>query len=231
MDVLTRQEIKARAKQILRTGKNWQRLMIVNLVPWLISVGFTVNLYMLNWQVYQQTLDGNVSASLTSQSQMIGTFRDFILVLFVQAACLTALDLWRKPDGEFSPVQAMFRLFNRSWFWVILGLWLVTAIITNVGFALLVIPGILFSYGFRQVYYVMYDARRSGVKMGVFDALGASWNLMRGSKFDLFVLDVSMLGWYLLNALSANLLSFLINPYMQLTYGGFYHNLLAKRNN
>jgi uncharacterized membrane protein len=45
--------------------------------------------------------------------------------------------------------------------------------------------------------------------------LRKSEEMTRGLKFELFVLDLSFLGWYLLNFITFNLATLFIKPYVQ----------------
>ncbi len=59
---------------------------------------------------------------------------------------------------------------------------------------LFVIPGIIASYRYRTAYYALIDDPNIGVR----EALRRSKMLMMGRKMNLFILDVSFLGWGLL---------------------------------
>jgi uncharacterized membrane protein len=46
--------------------------------------------------------------------------------------------------------------------------------------------------------------------------------MMRGNKFDMFVLDLSFLGWYLLGTLCLGIGVFFVNPYAFATEAELY---------
>lgn len=93
------------------------------------------------------------------------------------------------------------------------------------GIICLVIPGIIVSYGLEMVPYILAD--RPGID--IMDAIKASWNMMKGHKWDLFVLDLSFLGWILLDILTLGILGiFYVNPYIASTHAAFYDALKAE---
>lgn len=79
---------------------------------------------------------------------------------------------------------------------------------------LLVVPGIVKSYEYRMVPYLLAD----DPNMTRQDAFRLSKELMYGQKWDAFVLDLSFIGWSLLSACTCGLLAiFYVNPYIQAT--------------
>ena len=64
---------------------------------------------------------------------------------------------------------------------------------------LLVVPGIIAAYRYRQALYLLLDHPEKSA----WQCLRESAALMRGHKWELFVLDLSFLGWMLLSALFA----------------------------
>ena len=61
------------------------------------------------------------------------------------------------------------------------------------------------------------------------DALNMSKQQTRGYKLDLFVLDVTFLGWSFLCVLTAGILSIWITPYIQQTNLGYFEAIKAKK--
>ena len=77
---------------------------------------------------------------------------------------------------------------------------------------LFVIPGIVAAYRYRFAYYnLLTDASLSAS-----DAIRLSCEQTRGVKMELFVLDLSFVGWMLLASLTMGLLSIWLTPYMTL---------------
>lgn len=83
---------------------------------------------------------------------------------------------------------------------------------------LLVIPGIVASYRYRFALYNLCD----DPSLGVMEALRMSKAQTRGHKWELFVLDLSFIGWNLLCTLTLGILSIWIMPYIQQTDIGYF---------
>lgn len=90
---------------------------------------------------------------------------------------------------------------------------------------LLIIPGIIKGFSYRLVPYIL--AENSDLdKKRVFKM---SQDMMKGHKWELFVLGLSFIGWELLNVITAGILGiFYVNPYMQATLAEFYSAVKAE---
>ncbi len=83
---------------------------------------------------------------------------------------------------------------------------------------LLIIPGIIAGYRYRFALYNLCE----NPEMGVMDALNMSKAQTQGHKWELFVLDLSFIGWNLLCALTLGILTIWIAPYVQQTDIGYF---------
>ena len=113
-------------------------------------------------------------------------------------------------------------LFNKTGLWVTcLVAMIMISIFTSLWTLLLVIPGIIAAYRYRLTPYVIVD--NPGI--GGIDAITKSKELMKGYKMDLFVLDLSFIGWNILAVCTLGLLYFWLAPYMNTTYANFYNEV------
>lgn len=87
---------------------------------------------------------------------------------------------------------------------------------------LLIVPGIIAAYRYRQAFYILLDDPTKGP----LQCIRESKSLMQGHKWELFVLDLSFIGWYLLMGISAGILSIWIMPYLYTTYAMYYNMLV-----
>lgn len=85
------------------------------------------------------------------------------------------------------------------------------------------IPGIIASYRYRFALYNLCD----DPSLGVMEALNMSKAQTRGHKWQLFVLDLSFIGWNLLCLLTLGILSIWIMPYVQQTDIGYFEAIKA----
>ncbi|HEY5584023.1 MAG TPA: DUF975 family protein, partial [Ruminiclostridium sp.] len=88
-------------------------------------------------------------------------------------------------------------------------------------YLLLIIPGIVKSYSYRMVPYILADNPNIGYKR----AIALSENMTDGHKFDIFVLDLSFIGWYLLGLLALVVGTLFLMPYENATNAELYLSL------
>ena len=87
---------------------------------------------------------------------------------------------------------------------------------------LFVIPGIIKSYEYRLVPYIMSENPAMNFK----DAQAESKKLMTGNKWKTFVLDLSFIGWDILSLMTWGLLEiFFVAPYKASTDAALYETL------
>ena len=81
------------------------------------------------------------------------------------------------------------------------------------------IPGIIKSYSYAMTMYILADCPN----VRATDALKLSMRIMNGHKWELFVFELSFIGWGILNLFTFGLLAvFYVNPYMYTSLAGFY---------
>ena len=87
---------------------------------------------------------------------------------------------------------------------------------------LFIIPGIIKSYEYRMIPYLLADHPEMTRK----EAFAKSRELMRGQKWKTFVLDLSFILWDLLSLLTLGLLDiFYVGPYKHMTSAALYETL------
>ena len=92
---------------------------------------------------------------------------------------------------------------------------------------LLIIPGIIKSYEYRMVNYILAENPEMNTK----EVFAMSRDMMRGNKWRAFVLDLSFLGWHLLSLITIGLAGiFYVFPYRNMTNAALYEYLRYGRN-
>lgn len=90
---------------------------------------------------------------------------------------------------------------------------------------LLIIPGAMKAYSYRLVPYLVKDRP----ELSPMEVLAESEALMRGNRWQAFVMDLSFLGWLLLGVATLNLGNiFWTNPYMNATDAALYQELTGR---
>lgn len=114
--------------------------------------------------------------------------------------------------------------FEKSAYMDIVKAMLWRSVITFLWFLLFIIPGIIKSYAYRMVPYILADNPNIGYKR----ALEISNQMTYGEKFNIFVLDLSFLGWYFLGSLLCGIGIIFVRPYENATEAELY--LVLKQN-
>ncbi len=92
---------------------------------------------------------------------------------------------------------------------------------------LLIIPGIIKTYDYYLVDYILAD----NPDMSAMDALRRSKELMRGHRWNTFVLNLSFIPWIILSAFTLGLLEvFYVMPYMEQTDAQLYRAVKEQNN-
>lgn len=101
---------------------------------------------------------------------------------------------------------------------------LLVYIFTALWTLLFIIPGIIKSYAYSMTFFICKD----NPDMDASDAIAASKEMMKGHKWELFCLNFSFIGWYILCILTLGILSFWVGPFVQAANAEFYENLKNK---
>lgn len=106
-----------------------------------------------------------------------------------------------------------------------LGLSIVMSVFVFLWSLLFVIPGIVAAYRYRMSVYLMLDHP----EMGIMECIAESKRMMHGRKAELFVLDLSFLGWAILAIIP--FVSLWVQPYISVTEARFYQALAMQEPN
>ncbi len=102
---------------------------------------------------------------------------------------------------------------------------LLKALYTTLWTLLFIVPGIVKSYSYAMTFYILND----NPDMDANEAITESRKMMKGHKGELFLLDLSFIGWLILCICTFGLLSFYVIPYMEMTRAAFYESIRPKR--
>ena len=131
------------------------------------------------------------------------------------------LQLFRERKPSFSLLFQGFSCFGKScWLGILQSLLLFAWSL------LFAIPGIVKAYAYSMSYYILNDHP----EMTANEAVTASKEMMKGHKGELFVLDLSFIGWGILSALTCGILELCyVGPYRLATRTAFYEDLKARQ--
>lgn len=122
-----------------------------------------------------------------------------------------------------APLGTLFSTF-RTPYGNLVKVILLTDLKILLGYLLFVVPGVIWSYRYRMVPYLM--AENPYLSTG--RAMELSRQMMHGEKWHTFVLELSFLGWSLLCVLTLGIGYVFLQPYVEATFAELYAALRSK---
>lgn len=95
-------------------------------------------------------------------------------------------------------------------------------------YMLLIVPGIIKKYAYALSSFVMADSIDRGHPLSATEALRKSEKLMKGHKFDFFILRLSLLGWYFLGIITLGVGMVFVHPFSTAITAKFYEALVKQ---
>ena len=123
------------------------------------------------------------------------------------------INLANRENPKFSDLWFGFNNILRG-----IGVTLLVGIAVCIGTILFIIPGIIISFMYSQVYYIMAE----NPNKSVLECLRESARIMKGHKMELLILELSFLGWIILTALTCGIAGLYVLPYYSATLANFY---------
>ena len=146
------------------------------------------------------------------------------LVLFILALPLTwgyqSLFLGAVRGGE-ATAKDLFEGYNKELFSRVLTTTLLYYVYVLLWSLLLLIPGCIKAYSYAMTPYILKD----NPEMKNNAAIEESMRIMNGHKLELFLLDLSFIGWALLSLLTCGIGFLWLAPYMNMARVNFYEDL------
>lgn len=146
------------------------------------------------------------------------------LVLFILALPLTwgyqTLFLGAVRGGD-ATAKDMFEGYNKELFSRVLTTTLLYYVYVFLWSLLLLIPGCIKSYSYAMTPYILKD----NPEMKNNAAIEESMRMMDGHKLELFMLDLSFIGWAILSILTCCIGFLWLVPYMNMARVNFYEDL------
>lgn len=111
--------------------------------------------------------------------------------------------------------------FNSSEYWKIIKTQFLRGFFNFLWYLLLIIPGIIKSYEYMMVPYILAEEPN----LDSSEIITRSREITDGHKFDIFVLQLSFIGWEILGSLFFGIGGIFVNPYREATYAQLYNVL------
>ena len=98
---------------------------------------------------------------------------------------------------------------------------LLTGVYTMLWMLLLIVPGVIKGYSYKMTPYILKD----NPEMKNNEAIEKSMEMMEGHKMDLFLLDLSFIGWAILCMITLGIGFLFFYPYQYTAHAHFYEDL------
>ena len=196
---------------------------------WAPAVLACIVLFVVAGIIYGPNYVQSVSASLHGRNPAAGinglTFGTWLLSWLV--FCPLAIGYYNAhrsllAQGDNRITQNMFNIGFGNWFHHVLGYFLM-AFFIFLWSLLLLIPGIIKYYSYGLTQYILVERP----ELSANQAIDESRRLMRGHKFDLFYLDLSFIGWYLLTIFTLGIGMLWVMPYHYSARASFWEDIKA----
>lgn len=224
----SRVDIKTEAKEILRSAKVSPILItlivmaiafVLNRVMILVEYGtlFPIGFIQRYAEAYQQAFaTGDVSAlqalaaslpESTTMSFFFSTLVSLFMVILNAGYFIYCMGIRQGVEMPYSTLTEGLSVAGKLiWCWVQL------TVRTFLWSMLFIIPGIVAAYRYRFAYYnILTDGSLSAS-----EAIALSCRQTAGMKMDLFVLDLSFIGWEIVSNFTYGLLNIWLMPYKTL---------------
>lgn len=239
--IYSRPLLKENAKAVLRT--NYWEAVGVCLVFLILSGDFLgVFFRMPEFEAYLEAwiMDATYNTYGYETSLYYGVFLIIILFgLLVLAAVMILFSTFvrnilavgtnsyfiKSRMGKTS-FSELFAFFTNGRYWNVLKVQFLTSLFISLWSLLLVVPGIIKSYEYLMVPYILAENPDIHYK----EAMAQSKDMMYGFKMEAFVLSLSFIGWMILASLTCGIGVIFLNPYIEATYAEFYEFLKANLN-
>lgn len=123
-------------------------------------------------------------------------------------------------EGESTLNHITFGFTSGKWLNIVRTMFL-RSVFTYLWAMLLLIPGIVKYYSYRMVPYILAE----NPDVDSFEAIAISKEMTRGHKMNMFVMDLSFIGWFILGSLLFGFGFVLVMPYYNATFAELYYTL------
>ena len=192
-------ELKANAKEQLR-GK------------WAVAIATVL--------VANILIDSDVMYKISEKFGLIGLSISCSLIsLFLGGVisvglCKFLLDMTTKrEEPRFETLFSQFNIYLKT-----LGLNILITLSVCIGTILFIVPGIIVGLMFSQSYYILSEDPSKSITQCIKESV----DMMNGHKWDLFYLELTFIGWWLLTAITVGIAGLWVAPYVKVTETNFY---------
>lgn len=244
--MINRRELKTNAKKLLKRNYGPALAVVLIISAFSAAIGFVTGIFsellimknIIAWIERYAQLHPDLD-SINSSQMILEMYRDnlgvflaaycivffisFVYSIFVIAPLEVGACRWAiKNRNNNTSVSEVMTYYKKDYLKIVVVMFMQVLFVT-LWSMLFIIPGIIKAYEYRMVPYLIAENPDLTWK----EALSESKRMMKGNKFDTFVLDLSFIGWHILGMFCCCfLLEFLyVIPYIYLTEAELYAKL------
>ena len=221
---------KKRAKEVLK--KNYWMCFLASLLFLVVSGNLPEFSFKYNYTEQVDLMESGVSLFATPMAEkLIGWFAlaggllvaaiiaGFAFKILVSDVMNVGISkYYLEARKESYEVKNVVFSFQKQHYWNVVKIIFVQNLLVFLWTLLLIIPGIIKAYQLRFIPYILAE----NPEIEMHEALDLAKHLSKDIKMDLFIMDLSFIGWGLLTIFSFGLGQFFLHPYTEATNAEAY---------
>ncbi|RJE88418.1 DUF975 family protein [Paenibacillus sp. 1011MAR3C5] len=222
-----RKELKDNAKYVLRT--TYWKAFLVSLILGFVGGGAGIPNVNFNYRSSDSSFDSQAGwIDWGLLAPILALAAGFIIVVIFLALGFRiflgfplevgSMKFFKRAAEQDANLNHLGYAFNGQRYMDVVGAMLWRGFLNFLWYLLLIIPGIVKSYAYSMVPFILANNPNIGYKR----AVELSNQMTRGHKFRIFVLDLSFLGWIFLGLLACGVGVLFVMPYINATKAELY---------
>ena len=209
-----RQQVKEQAKQIMK--RNYWKMFVVALIAGILSGDYVTVIQTVQDFAPDVVLPSMFSSILSFVS--MGSIVGLLFSIFIGNVIVVGKNGYFIKNHDVNPeLGEIFSGFKGNYLNVVKIMFLMD-LKTLLWLFLFIVPGVIKAYEYSMIPYLLAE----NPNLSASEAFSLSKQMTTGQKADLFVLDLSFLGWIILGALCCGIGLLFVQPYPEATKAEVY---------
>ena len=209
-----RQQVKEQAKQIMK--RNYWKMFVVALIAGILSGDYVTVIQTVQDFVPDVVMPSMFSSILPFLS--MGSIVGLLFSIFIGNVIVVGNNgYFIKNHDENPELGEIFKGFKGNYLNVVKIMFLMD-LKTLLWLFLFIVPGVVKAYEYSMIPYLLAENQN----LSADEAFSMSKQMTTGQKMDLFVLDLSFLGWIILGLICCGIGILFVLPYPQATRAEVY---------
>ena len=224
----TNSELKQRAKSVLNNFGYWTPFLATILTGLLSTSASSITSVITDNPEYESVLQNEEYAPILISAVLLIMAFSFIWNTFIGYPVMVGMNRFFMENRlSGSKIDRLFYVFKSGNYLNVVKTMFLLNLKVFLWSLLLLIPGIIKSYEYYMVPYIL--AENPGISSK--RAFEISKEMTNGEKFDIFWLGLSFFGWILLGTLACGIGVLFVEPYIQTTFAELYQVMREKAHN